>query len=106
MPVSCPGLAVARQRGENMNITYIDGVNWVKRTVQAANGTIELQGMTVRAMRKLLEDADPEAMVIYCFEQNDTLMFGVMAGAGVDNSDVCLFFGPEGCKGILGENRK
>jgi hypothetical protein len=86
----------------NPNKTWIDPVNWREFEFPAANGTIKLGGITVRALRAALEKADPDAMVTYIFEGNDQLNFGVIAAAGFDNEqrNICVLFGPEGVRAI------
>lgn len=81
-----------------MRIRTIDGVNYVRQEIPTADGTKVLEGLTVRAMRQLLADADPDAMIVYVAEQNEGLLFGCIAGAGMDSgngTNICMLFGPE-----------
>lgn len=82
-------------------LNIIDGVNVVKRKIHLEGGDVELFGMTVRAMRKALENANPDAMVTYIFEADDRVNFGIIAGVAVDQtSDFCMLFGPEAVPGV------
>lgn len=81
-------------------INKIDGVNYVRRTIDTPGGSLEMQGMTVRALRQLLEKSDPDDLVCYLAEQTDEtrkcdLLYGVIAGAGMADG-LTLLFGPEG----------
>jgi hypothetical protein len=77
----------------------IDGVNYVSRPVPSANGVVDVPGITVRALRRALESADPDAMVTYVFEQGEVVNFGVIAGAAIGN-DLVALIGPEVATGL------
>lgn len=77
----------------------LDGVNYSRRTISTPNGPLEIQGMTVRCLRKLLEEADPDDLVCYLAEQTDEtrkadLLYGVISGCGISEGAAYLF-GPE-----------
>lgn len=89
-----------------MSIDKIDGVNWVQREIPVAGGgTIQLQGLTVRALRRALEDRDPDSLVCYMAEQTEEsrkvdLLIGVVAGLGQTEVGCVFMFGPEAVKAI------
>jgi len=78
-----------------MKIKKLDGVNYVQRTIPlATGGDVTIPGLTVRALRSILDGADPDAMVTYLFEQDDRVVFGAIGGCGF-NDDLCFLLGPE-----------
>lgn len=90
-----------------MKLDKIDGINYVRRTIDTAAGPMQLEGMSVRALRKALASADDDALVFYMAEmvpelRDAQLLIGVIAGAGTDSPDVCPLFGPEGVKALQG----
>lgn len=84
-------------------VEKLDAVNYTHAYVPSDEGPMRLEGMTVRAMRVLLEKADPDAMVVYIAEQNNGLLYGCIAGAGMDSpteNKIVVLFGPEGVRAI------
>ncbi len=82
-------------------VEKIDGVNYVRKTVPNVNGTIELEGLTVRALIKALQKCDPDDLVCYMAEVTDELraselLLGVTAGVLSESSyGVSFIVGPE-----------
>ena len=83
-----------------MKINKIDGVNYTSKTFTTADGEITLPGLTVRALRQLLDRQDPDAMVLYMAEQGEGLLFGAIAGAASLGIGAVAFFGPEAIDAI------
>ena len=86
---------------EDTNINHIDGVNYVRRTIPTADGPTELEGLTVRALIKTLQQLDQDAIIAYMAEQTEEsrkkdLIIGVIAGALGDSPlGVAFLVGPE-----------
>ncbi len=84
----------------------IDGVNWVERTIPTGSGPLTVQGLSVRAIRKALEGASDDDLVLYMFEQTPEalavpLVIGPIAGIGPSPDTGTVFlFGPEGIRGL------
>lgn len=85
-----------------VDITTIDGIHW--RTVKvpmAVGPDLEVQGMTVRSLRKILEGADPDSVCVYMAENNDEvrasqLIIGVIGGVALSADDtLVMLVGPE-----------
>ena len=67
----------------------IDPANWVRRKIQLnANVAVELEGLTARAVRKLLEGVDPDSLVVFNRQPADGSIF-LTAIAGQYNPSDC-----------------
>lgn len=80
--------------------TKIDGVNWVLRNIPTKDGTVEMQGLTVRALRGALANCDPDALVCYMAEMTPEtrdvdLLMGVIAGTIQSDVGAVFIVGPE-----------
>ena len=90
--------------------TRIDSVNWIRKTIQGPDGKdVELQGISVRAMRKMLESMDADDLVVYMAEQQITetdpvtgnvtvkpsVVYGIVGGGVETNEGICFLVGPE-----------
>ncbi|MGX9080437.1 hypothetical protein ACWTQY_31775, partial [Klebsiella pneumoniae] len=75
----------------------IDGVNYVRRTIPTGSGPATLEGLTVRALRSALAEADPDALVVYMAEQGDGVVLGCIGGFAYDSPQhqVAFLVGPE-----------
>jgi hypothetical protein len=79
----------------------IDGVNYVRRELPTADGVKHLEGITVRALLKILHEADPDAMVLYMAEGAplgvaQDLIFGCIGGAATTGGPaMVVLVGPE-----------
>lgn len=79
----------------------IDGVNYVRKSIPNANGTLELEGLTVRALIKALQKCDPDDLVCYMAEMTEELkasemLLGATAGVLSESSyGVSFIVGPE-----------
>lgn len=84
-----------------MDITKIDGVNWVQKTIPTVSGDIKVVGMSVRAMRAALQDADPDDLVCYLAEMTEEsrkadLLIGAIGAVGIgSNCGTVFLMGPE-----------
>lgn len=87
---------------EKVPITKIDGVNYARKMLPVEGGSIQVEGITVRALRKALERADQDAIVIYVYEDGEKALIGIIAGAGLSDDFVSLF-GPEAVPAIKKE---
>jgi hypothetical protein len=93
---------------------YIDGVNWVTKTIPTGGGPVTLSGLSVRSIRKALEGVDDDALVIYMFEitpeikqqvaDGVPLMIGPIAMLA-PSADVVALCGPEGVRGLKNAGR-
>jgi hypothetical protein len=85
-----------------MRINKIDGVNYRRGTMPSADGELQIEGMTVRALRKALDDADPDALIVYLAEQNGGLLIGCIGGAAMDSEtyNLVTLFGPEAIEAV------
>ena len=88
-----------------MKITTIDGINYVHQTIETVDGPKDIEGITVRALRKVLSQADQDAMIIYLGELSTGIIFGCIAGAGEcetgNGSKVLTLFGPDAAHAII-----
>lgn len=54
----------------------VDDINWVTRKINITDSvTVDIQGFTVRALRTMLEKADPDALVVYNRQPADGSLF-------------------------------
>lgn len=84
----------------------IDGVNYVQRTFPVHGVDATVEGITVRALINVLQNADPDDLVCYLVEQTtesraaDMILDGI-AGVSMKNTlGVTYIFGPEAAKDI------
>ena len=86
-------------------MSKIDGVNWVSRKIPTANGTIDVEGLTVRALIKALQQCDPDDIVMYMAEMTPEtrqceLLIGVIAGTVTTESQAVALVGPEAVRAL------
>ncbi len=91
---------------EPIPFTRIDGVNYVKRSIPNQHGTIELEGLTVRALIKSLSDCDQDDLVCYMAENTpesraSDLILGVVSGVlSEGNCGTSFMIGPEAVRAM------
>lgn len=78
----------------------LDDVNWKRKEIPTHAGTIVVEGMTVRSLRKILEECDPDDLVTYMAEvtqefRNAQVFYGVIGGVGIGANGVTCLVGPE-----------
>ena len=98
-------------------IDKIDPINYRRVTVDTAGGHLSFEGMTVRALRNILAEADQDAVVCYAADVTDevkaqieagaTLLLGVVAGAATQSQKepVIMLFGPETVRAIKAQEQ-
>ena len=80
--------------------TKIDGVNWVLRNIPTKDGIVEMQGLSVRALRASLANCDPDALVFYMGEMRPEtcdvyLLGGVITNTIQSDAGAVFIVGPE-----------
>lgn len=86
---------------EPIRITRVDGVNYVSREIPTADGKIRVEGLTVRALIKALQQADPDDLVCYMAEvtpemRKMNLLIGCTGGVMTGSPyGVTFIVGPE-----------
>jgi hypothetical protein len=98
-------------------VDKIDPINYRRVTVDTAGGPMPFEGMTVRALRNILAEADQDAVVCYAAEvtaevkasidQGCEILMGVVAGAAVQSQKepVIMLFGPETVRAIKAQEQ-
>lgn len=83
-------------------VHQIDGVNYVRRTIPTSAGPVTLEGLTVRALRSALAEADADALVVYMAEQGEGVVLGCIGGFAYDSPQhqVAFLVGPESIRPI------
>lgn len=91
---------------DKAKFTKIDGVNYSRKTIPTAKGPMQIEGLTVRALIKSLQQSDPDDLVCYMAEmlpehRQVDLMIGCIAASGNGGAyGVTFLFGPEGVRGM------
>lgn len=91
---------------EKPKTNKIDGVNYARKTIPTATGPQQIEGLTVRALIKALQNSDPDDLVCYMAEmlpehRKADLMIGCIAASGNGGEHGATFlFGPEGVRAM------
>lgn len=87
-----------------MNIHHLDPINLKKFVFDLASNPVTVESLTVRGLKKLLEDADPDAPVIFLAEMTPQLkdvniVVGPLVCMADYKSSYVILMGPEGMEG-------
>ena len=89
------------------NIKKFDDRDYRKAHVPIGDGTVQIEGITVRALLRALQDANPNDVVCYMAEKtpnlvNAEIIIGCIAMVGTQsNCNATFLLGPEGARAAV-----